>query len=134
MSWLAIVAALEALEAGDQKLVAEIVLGALEGYATKLLFSCSRSAASRSQSLDGSSSSTRNPGGAALHRGLDALCRGRAIDAEELRGRLKLAANARVKLDDHDLQPNRPIPVPLSHEPGGSRSRKLLRLRWGTAC
>ena len=32
MSWLAIVAALEALEAGDQKLVAEIVLGALEGY------------------------------------------------------------------------------------------------------
>ena len=39
-------------------------------------------------------------GRAALHRRLDALCRGRAIDPEELRGRLYLAANARIKLDD----------------------------------
>lgn len=41
-------------------------------------------------------------GRAALWRRLDALCRGRAIDREELRGRLHLAANERVKLDDPD--------------------------------
>ena len=39
-------------------------------------------------------------GQAALWRRLDALCRGRAIDEEELRGRLYLAANARIRLDD----------------------------------
>jgi AAA domain len=39
-------------------------------------------------------------GRAALWRRLDALCRGRAIDPEELRGRLIVSANARVKLDD----------------------------------
>lgn len=43
-------------------------------------------------------------GRAALWRRLDALCRGRAIDPEELRGRLHVAANARVKLDDPDWQ------------------------------
>lgn len=36
----------------------------------------------------------------ALWRRLDALCRGRAIPPEELRGRLLVAANERVKLDD----------------------------------
>lgn len=39
-------------------------------------------------------------GRAALWRRLDALCRGRAIPPDELRGKLKVAANARVKLDD----------------------------------
>lgn len=39
-------------------------------------------------------------GKTALWRRLDALCRGRAIDPEELRGCLHLAANARVRLDD----------------------------------
>ena len=39
-------------------------------------------------------------GEAALWRRLDALCRGRAIDREELRGRLLVAPNRRVKLDD----------------------------------
>ncbi len=43
-------------------------------------------------------------GRAALWRRLDALCRGRAIDPEELRGRLHVAANARVKLDDPEWQ------------------------------
>jgi RecA-family ATPase len=42
-------------------------------------------------------------GRAALWRRLDALCRGRGIDREELRG-LPLAANARVKLDDREWQ------------------------------
>jgi AAA domain len=42
-------------------------------------------------------------GRAALWRRLDALCRGRGIDREELRG-LHLAANARVKLDDREWQ------------------------------
>ena len=36
----------------------------------------------------------------ALWRRLDALCRGRAIRPDELRGRLLLAPNERVKLDD----------------------------------
>jgi hypothetical protein len=39
-------------------------------------------------------------GEAALWRRLDALCRGRAIPPEELRGRLFVAPNRRVKLDD----------------------------------
>jgi hypothetical protein len=43
-------------------------------------------------------------GQAALWRRLDALCRGRAINPEELRGRLHLAANARAKLDDPHWQ------------------------------
>ena len=43
-------------------------------------------------------------GRAALWRRLDALCRGRAIDPEELRGRLHVAANSRVKLDNADWQ------------------------------
>ena len=43
-------------------------------------------------------------GRAALWRRLDALCRGRAIDPERLRGRLHVAANARVKLDDPKWQ------------------------------
>lgn len=43
-------------------------------------------------------------GRAALWRRLDALCRGRAINPEELRGRLHVGANARVKLDDPDWQ------------------------------
>jgi hypothetical protein len=42
-------------------------------------------------------------GRAALWRRLDALCRGRGIDPERLRG-LVLAANAGVKLDDPDWQ------------------------------
>jgi AAA domain len=40
----------------------------------------------------------------ALRRRLDALCRGRAIYADHLRGRLLLAANARVKLDNIEWQ------------------------------
>lgn len=43
-------------------------------------------------------------GEAALWRRLDALCRGRAIGAEELRGRLFVAPNRRVKLDADDWQ------------------------------
>jgi RecA-family ATPase len=43
-------------------------------------------------------------GRAALWRRLDSLCRGRAIDPEELRGRLFVSANARVKLDDPHCQ------------------------------
>jgi hypothetical protein len=43
-------------------------------------------------------------GRAALWRRLDALARGSAIDPEELRGRLLLAANARIKLDDPGWQ------------------------------
>jgi hypothetical protein len=43
-------------------------------------------------------------GRAALWRRLDSLCRGRAIDPEELRGRLHVAANARIRLDDPDWQ------------------------------
>jgi hypothetical protein len=43
-------------------------------------------------------------GKAALWRRLDALCRGRAIDPEELRGRLFVAPNAGVKLDDEEWQ------------------------------
>jgi hypothetical protein len=43
-------------------------------------------------------------GRAALWRRLDALCRGRAIKPEELRGRLHVAANARVLLDDMGWQ------------------------------
>jgi RecA-family ATPase len=39
-------------------------------------------------------------GSAAMWRRLDSLCRGRAIRPEELRGRLFIAANSRVKLDD----------------------------------
>jgi hypothetical protein len=42
-------------------------------------------------------------GRAALWRRLDALCRGRGIDPQKLRG-LALAANAGVKLDDPDWQ------------------------------
>jgi hypothetical protein len=37
-------------------------------------------------------------------RRLDALCRGRAIHPDELRGRLFVAPNQRVKLDDHAWQ------------------------------
>jgi RecA-family ATPase len=40
----------------------------------------------------------------ALWRRLDALARGRAIDPEQLRGLLHVAANARVKLDDPGWQ------------------------------
>ena len=40
----------------------------------------------------------------ALWRRLDALCRGRAIHPDQLRDRLLLAPNARVKLDDPDWQ------------------------------
>jgi hypothetical protein len=43
-------------------------------------------------------------GKAALWRRLDALCRGRAIEPEKLRGRLLVAPNARVKLDDEHWQ------------------------------
>lgn len=43
-------------------------------------------------------------GRAALWRRLDALCRGRAIDPERLRGRLFVAANARRRLDDEHAQ------------------------------
>lgn len=43
-------------------------------------------------------------GKAALWRRLDSLCRGRAIDPERLRGRLHVAANARVALDDPKWQ------------------------------
>jgi hypothetical protein len=43
-------------------------------------------------------------GRAALWRRLDALCRGRAINPERLRGRLLLGANARIKLDDEASQ------------------------------
>lgn len=43
-------------------------------------------------------------GEAALQRRLDALCRGRAIDPEELRNSLYVAANRRVKLDDPGWQ------------------------------
>lgn len=43
-------------------------------------------------------------GRAALWRRLDALCRGRAIDREELRGRLLVAPNARIRLDDLESQ------------------------------
>ena len=40
----------------------------------------------------------------ALWRRLDTLCRGRAIHPDQLRDRLLLAPNARVKLDDPDWQ------------------------------
>lgn len=40
----------------------------------------------------------------ALRRRVDALCRGRGIDPGRLRGRLLLAANARIRLDDADWQ------------------------------
>ena len=40
----------------------------------------------------------------ALWRRLDMLCRGRAIRSDELRGRLLLAPNQRVKLDDPEWQ------------------------------
>lgn len=43
-------------------------------------------------------------GKAALWRRLDALCRGRNVRPEVLRDRLKLAANARVRLDDPEWQ------------------------------
>jgi hypothetical protein len=43
-------------------------------------------------------------GRAALWRRLDALCRGRAIDPDELRDRLYVAPNAGVKLDDPHWQ------------------------------
>lgn len=43
-------------------------------------------------------------GQAALWRRLDALCRGRAINPEQLRGNLLLAANARIKLDSKGWQ------------------------------
>lgn len=43
-------------------------------------------------------------GRSALWRRLDALARGSAIDPEELRGQLVLAANARIKLDDAGWQ------------------------------
>jgi hypothetical protein len=43
-------------------------------------------------------------GRTALWRRLDALARGSAIDREELRGRLMVAANARIRLDDAGWQ------------------------------
>jgi AAA domain len=43
-------------------------------------------------------------GEAALRRRLDALCRGRAINPEDLRRRLLVSANRGVKLDDADWQ------------------------------
>jgi hypothetical protein len=43
-------------------------------------------------------------GRAAAWRRLDALCRGRNIDPEELRGRLLVSASARVRLDDLEWQ------------------------------
>jgi AAA domain len=43
-------------------------------------------------------------GKAALWRRLDALCRGRATNPEELRGRLLVAPNVGVKLDDEEWQ------------------------------
>jgi AAA domain len=43
-------------------------------------------------------------GRTALWRRLDALARGSAIDREELRGRLMVAANARIRLDDPGWQ------------------------------
>ena len=43
-------------------------------------------------------------GEAALWRRLDALCRGRAIDPDELRGRLFVSPNRRIKLDDPGWQ------------------------------
>lgn len=71
-------------------------------------------------------------GPAALWRRLDALCRGRAIDPEELRGRLHVAANARVRLDDsgwqndllelgRDLKPRLFVFDPLARMKGASR-------------
>jgi len=64
-------------------------------------------------------------GRAALWRRLDALCRGRATDPEQLRRRLYVAPNARVKLDDlgwqnelvsvgRDLQPRLILFDPLA--------------------
>lgn len=43
-------------------------------------------------------------GQTALWRRLDALCRGRAINPDRLRGRLLLGANSRIKLDHTDWQ------------------------------
>lgn len=43
-------------------------------------------------------------GRAAMWRRLDALCRGYGFDPERLRGRLHIATNARVKLDDPGWQ------------------------------
>ena len=43
-------------------------------------------------------------GRTALRRRLDALCRGRAIDPERLRGQLYVAANERIRLDGPDWQ------------------------------
>jgi hypothetical protein len=43
-------------------------------------------------------------GRAALWRRLDALCRGRGIRPERLRGQLLIAANARIKLDEPQWQ------------------------------
>jgi RecA-family ATPase len=43
-------------------------------------------------------------GRAALWRRLDALCRGRAINPERLRGRLHVAANPRIRLDNVEWQ------------------------------
>jgi hypothetical protein len=43
-------------------------------------------------------------GRAALHRRLSALCRGRGMHADDVRGRLFLAPNAGVRLDDPDWQ------------------------------
>jgi hypothetical protein len=55
-------------------------------------------------------------GRAALWRRLDALCRGRAIDPEELRGKLLVAPNARVKLDDEEWQ-TRLLELGTHHRP-----------------
>lgn len=43
-------------------------------------------------------------GRTALRRRIDHLCRGRAIAADEIRGRLHVAANTSMKLDDPDWQ------------------------------
>lgn len=77
-------------------------------------------------------------GRAALWRRLDALCRGRAIDPEELRGRLHVAANARILLDDAgwqnelldvgaELRPRLFVFDPLARMKGAGRDENAQR-------
>jgi RecA-family ATPase len=77
-------------------------------------------------------------GRAALWRRLDALCRGRAVDPEELRGRLYVAANSRVKLDDagwqndlldvgRELSPRLFVFDPLARMKGASRDESAQK-------
>lgn len=74
-------------------------------------------------------------GKAALWRRLDSLCRGRGINPEELRGRLHVAPNKHVKLDDPDwqerliklgkeLQPRLFVFDPLARMKAASRQEK----------